>query len=169
MHSTAFIALGANLGNPLEQCQKALQEIKKIPHTQYIACSSFYKTEPLVPKGDNPQIVAWYINAVCQIQTELKPLDLLKSLRSIEEKMGRHRLKKWESRLIDLDLLAYDNEVMQTKDLILPHPEIQNRSFVLEPLSEIEPHWTHPVSNQSVSEMIRALKNPLRIEKISGM
>lgn len=168
MHATTFIALGANLGNPLEQCQKALKEIKKIPHTRFVTCSSFYKTEPLLPEGGT-EPVPWYVNAVCRVESSLSSWGLLSRLRNIEEAMGRSRIRKWESRLIDLDLLSYDNEVMNATELILPHPEMHHRPFVLVPLAEIAPSWVHPVLKKPVLELIRDMKNPLRIEEISDM
>lgn len=154
----AFIALGSNLEDPQLQCQRALDQIKNLPQTELLVCSSFYQTKPLVPKGADKEGIPFYVNAVCKIATELSPQELLAQLRKIEEKMGRKRKKKWESRLIDLDLLFYDSLVMKTKNLIIPHPEIEKRSFVLIPLTEINPNWEHPVLKKTIRILAEELE-----------
>lgn len=162
----AFIGLGANLGNPLSQCRLALEKINQIPETQITRCSSFYKSDPLVPKGVKAGSVPEYINAVCEVLTELTTKKLLNELLKIEKEMGRTRREKWESRLIDLDLLSCDTLVQKTEFLTLPHPEIHKRRFVLEPLKEIAPSWSHPESKKTVSKLLVELNDPLNIERI---
>jgi len=163
---TAFIALGSNLDNPQRQCEQALEKIKNIPATEMVRTSSFYQSEPLVAQGADAVGVPSYVNAVCEIKTGLTADKLLEVLIGIETAMGREKRKKWESREIDLDILFYDEVIDESPKLTLPHPEIQNRSFVLEPLKEIAPDLSHPRLRKTVRELAEALQNPLKIERI---
>ncbi len=152
----AGIAIGSNLDHPFLQCQKALKALTNLPESRLIACSSFYHNEPLLPPHEeNFQSVDWYVNAVCLVETALEPEVLLRELLGIEQKMGRVRRVKWESRVIDLDLLFYGSVILKTDDLILPHPEIGRRRFVLEPLREIAPDWVNPQTGESVSSLLQ--------------
>lgn len=150
---TAFIALGANLGNPLETCNKALNEIKNHPDITLISHSTWHKTKPLVANGESEVGVPDYINGACEIETSLKPEDLLKTLLNMETKLGRTRGKKWESRVIDLDLLFYDDLVLNENEIQIPHPELHKRDFVLKPLMEIAPDLLHPVFGKKIREL----------------
>lgn len=128
----AFIGLGSNLDDPLRQLDNALSEIDTCPQMQVENLSSFYQSAPIGPQ-DQPS----YINAVCQISTSLAPLDLLTKLQSIESNAGRVRIKHWGARVLDLDILLYDKIAMSTQTLVIPHPEMLKRNFVLLPLEEI--------------------------------
>lgn len=162
MHHCAFIAIGSNLNSPHDQCAKAVRLIGAIKQTDFKQVSSFYQTEPLV-LDQTQKNIPWYVNAVCEIATNLDPKVLFDELTGIEREMGRTRNKKWESRIIDLDLLSYDNlvecwvETGHALSLQLPHPQMQNRSFVLKPLGEIAPNWVHPVLHKTVMEMLNEL------------
>lgn len=114
------------------------------------------------------QPVPSYINAVCQLKTDLSAKDLLECLLTIEKKMGRVRREKWASRVIDLDLLFYGNRVMTSATLTLPHPQMQNRNFVLEPLCEIAPDWYHPVYNKTIRELASKLPSRLQLHKLAS-
>src|SRR3989338_4974514 len=163
MHA-AFVALGSNLSNPVEQCHRALCKIENSDGIDLVQCSLFYQTEPLVPERNDPARVPSYVNAVCEVRTKLSPDELLARLLSIERELGRERREKWESRIIDLDLLFYDDLVFHTMSLRLPHPEIQNRRFVLEPMCEIAPEWVHPVLKKSIADLqlsCRSLNPPV--------
>lgn len=164
-HQT-FFAVGGNLGDPKIQCLRAIEAIRLLPKSHLSRCSSFYKTEPLIAPGMNPKKVHWYINAVCQIETLLLPQELIVELQKIEKALGRQQRKKWESRVIDLDLLFYDNQIIRTQNLKVPHPEIQNRRFVLEPLKEIAPDWIHPVFRESIAQLAEKIKGTSQIERI---
>lgn len=139
MMITAYIGLGSNLDGPKIQLKKAVDEIEHIPDTQLCKISSFYRTTPVGPQ-DQPD----YINAVVQIKTGLKSDDLLIALLDIEKKLGRKRGKRWGARIIDLDLLLYGQEEKKGKNLVVPHPELKNRAFVLYPLYEIAPELEIP-------------------------
>ncbi|MGZ3753459.1 MAG: 2-amino-4-hydroxy-6-hydroxymethyldihydropteridine diphosphokinase, partial [Mucilaginibacter sp.] len=122
--------------------------------------SSFYKTEPIGIENQN-----LFINAVIEIKTALSARNLFQNLQNIEKDMGRKREAKGGPRIIDLDLLFYGQEVIQDADLIVPHPEIQKRRFVLEPLCEIASYFIHPAFGVS----IRGLKDRLNDNKIVEM
>lgn len=164
--STVFIGIGANLANPLKQCAMAIRKMAEIPETKLVATSSFYKSEPLLLPHSNENQVPWYVNVVCRCSTTLSPIKLLESLAFIEKKMGRKRRKKWEPRIIDLDLLFYDDLVMKTKQIEIPHPEIQNRRFVLEPLAEIAKEWEHPLLKKTVGKLASGINQSSKIETI---
>lgn len=134
MKHNAFIALGSNLDNPRAQVLSAMDAIHAIPGCCVIKRSSLYETAP-VGYVDQPN----FINAVVKIETNLTPLDLLHALQHIEISQGRVRTIKNGPRTIDCDLICYDDIVMKTEELTLPHPRMHERDFVLIPLKEIEP------------------------------
>ena len=136
----AYIALGANLGDPPAQLQAALRSLRSAPALDVVAVSPFYRTPPLGPPGQPD-----YCNAVCVIDTVLEPEALLDLLQGIENAAGRKRDgERWGPRLLDLDLLHMEGRVSQTPRLTLPHPELQRRAFVLVPLAEIAPDLLIP-------------------------
>ena len=147
----SYIALGSNLNNPKKQLQNAISCIANIPHTIIIDQSSFYETKPLGPQNQPD-----YINQVIAVATQLSPHELLKALLNIELQMGRIRLERWGARIIDCDIILFGDLVIQTSDLIIPHPEMKNRSFVLYPLAEIAPDLVLP-SGESLSNLIECL------------
>ena len=134
---TAFIALGSNLQNPEHQVQQALEAIKSHEEIQFIRASSLYKTAPV---GYNNQDD--FINAVAEIKTDLAPIELLRNLLSIENTFGRERPFPNAPRVLDLDLLLYDDIAMDSAELTLPHPRMHERGFVMIPLAEIAPKLT---------------------------
>ena len=149
--STAYVALGSNLGNREENLRTALKHLEE-NGVQVVKVSTFIETEPY-GVTDQPG----FINAVCQVATELAPLELLRLLLSIEQEMGRVRLRRWGERNIDLDLLLYEDAVLESEELTLPHPDMHNRDFVLVPLAEIAPEEVHPL----LGKPIFSLKNEL--------
>ncbi len=130
----AFIGLGSNLDEPVEQLNRAIAALGRIPETRVHIVSSYYQSRPLGPQ-DQPD----YINAVAHVVTGLSAEDLLKHLQQIEHQHGRVRSVHWGPRTLDLDLLLYGDQVINTPNLQVPHPEIHRRGFVLKPLSEIAP------------------------------
>lgn len=160
MHS-AFVALGANLGNPEAALEAALRAIDALPATQLVRTSSFYRTEPIESSGPD------YVNAVCEVETGLSPEELLTALLAIESNAGRVRPVGVVNapRTLDLDLLLYEAQTRSTEFLKLPHPRMHERAFVLVPLAEIAPDLTIP-GKGSVVSLLR-LVSEQRIEKIA--
>jgi len=129
----AYIGLGSNLKGPKDQIDKALRSLSEAKEIILLSVSSFYQSKPLLDMpGPN------YLNVVCKIKTKLSALDLLNFCHEIEDKQHRVRNEKWGSRTIDLDILLYGDQILATKRLTIPHPEMINRAFVLLPLFEIE-------------------------------
>jgi 2-amino-4-hydroxy-6-hydroxymethyldihydropteridine diphosphokinase len=159
MPHRAFIGIGSNLGDRKANFLEALDRIQKIPGTRIVKQSSLYESEPL---GDAK---TWFVNAVVELETESGANELLKRLKQIETAMGRKRVrgKRWGSRVIDLDILFFDNEIINKRTLKVPHPELHNRRFVLAPLSELAPQFIHPKLSVSVSELLARLKDTKKI------
>ena len=155
-----YIGIGSNLGNALKNCQHAVESLSLAKGIEIIRVSSFYKTDPVGIENQN-----LFINAVVENKTALSACNLFQTLQNIEKDMGREREVKGGPRIIDLDLLFYGQEVIQDADLIVPHPEIQKRRFVLEPLCEIASYFIHPVFGVS----IRGLKDRLSDNKMVEM
>lgn len=150
-----IVALGSNLPGRYASCGAVLDtacaEIEKAG-IKITARSRTYLTAP-VPASDQP----WYHNAVIALETHLSPHDLLRTLRGIEESMGRVRTVPNAARIIDLDIVAYRNELIDTPDLTLPHPRMDARAFVLNPLRDIAPGWTHPRTRKTLHDLIAML------------
>lgn len=148
----AYIGIGSNLGNRTENCIAALDAISNFIVIESV--SSFYETDP---KGveDQPK----FINAVAKVSTLLSPLNLLNSLKEVERQLGREKKERWGPRVIDLDLLLYEDFILDSQELTLPHKELHRRRFVLEPLCEIEPWLEHPVLKQTVSTILKNLED----------
>ena len=150
-----IIAYGANLPSHLGSPQETYQALPKIlteAGIHVLRASSLYETAP-VPASDQPN----YMNAVMHIDTDLTPEALMSALMTVETSLGRVRHHVNEARGIDLDLIAYNDTVVTSDHVILPHPRMHQRRFVLDPLLEIAPDWVHPVSGKLVSELISSL------------
>ncbi len=160
MFRRVFVGIGSNLGNRRAQYQKALDRIADLPQTFVVKYSSLYETEPL---GEAKN---WYINGVIELETEFTPQQLLSRLQKIELALGRKRTartKKWASRKIDLDILLFDNYIVDEKNLKIPHPEMHRRRFVLLPLSELTPQFAHPHLGSTVAELLAGLDDAKRV------
>ncbi len=158
----AYVGIGSNLGDKTKNCVDAIQAIQDHPACKVLRVSSFYETEPLTLKGSASQ--GWYLNGVIKVRTQLNVVNFLQMILDLEIKMGRVRpAEKWAPRLIDLDLLFFDDEIIKMKPLKVPHPELHKRRFVLEPLVEIEPDLIHPIKGISVKEMLNRLLNNKKI------
>ena len=132
MPTSTYIGIGSNMDNPMQQVSNALQALAKLPSCSLRQQSSMYSSDAVGPgTQDN------YINAVAELETELTAADLLKQLQAIEAAHGRVRKQRWEPRPLDLDILLYGNQIISTKTLSVPHPELTKRHFVLYPLAEI--------------------------------
>jgi len=149
---TAYIGLGTNLGDRHRNIKRAQQALGELPHTELIAVSATTETEPLGP-ANQPK----FLNAVAEIRTELSPDDLFSKMLEIETSLGRKKTEKWGPRTIDLDLLLYGEEIINSENLTVPHSQMHLRSFVLEGLCELNPNLVHPVIGVTVSELAARL------------
>ena len=155
-----YLGLGSNLGNREANLDMALKLLRQ--RMKVVKVSSIYDTEP-VGKTEQPR----FLNIVCEVSTRLSPEGLLALAKGIESKMGRHG-KSGEPRTIDIDILLYGDFVINTPDLVIPHPRIEERAFVLIPLAEIAPDVVHPVSWKKISEMRDAIKEKQGVFKWEG-
>ena len=154
--AVAYIGLGSNLSSkhngqllgPQAQLEQALRSLSENPQIDVLNQSSFYQTTAIGP-GQQPD----YINAVAQLQTSLSPLELLDLLQSIENQQGRERIIRWGARTLDLDILLYDQITENSQRLILPHPRMHERNFVLAPLAELAPQLTL-ANGKNITELL---------------
>jgi len=136
----AYIGLGSNLNGPRQQILLGLSALDELPGCRVRTCSSIYRSEPMGPPNQPD-----YVNAVAAVDTQLEPLELLEQLQAVERQQGRvDGGEHWGPRILDLDLLLYDNLQIDTEVLVVPHPGLHQRAFVLYPLAEIAPGLTIP-------------------------
>ena len=140
----AFVALGSNLIDPISQVESAFVALENLPNTRVLKKSSLYQTAPIGYELEQLRQIPDFINAVVEIETDLKPLELLDAILEIENQAGRERPFPNAPRVLDCDLLLYESVSMDTKKLSLPHPRMHERGFVLLPLFEIAPHLSLP-------------------------
>jgi len=144
-----FLGLGSNVGDRYNFIINAIKEIEKIQSVKLISSSSVYETEPWGNKEQNR-----FLNSVVEVDANLEPLKLFRELKRVEKKLGRVKNIKWAEREIDIDILFYDDDIIQNDTLEIPHHEIENRRFVLVPLEEIASKLIHPVLNKTISELL---------------
>ena len=159
---TIYLSLGSNIGNRKRNLQKALAELEK-KDIKKLKVSSLYETSPVGPKQRN------FYNIAGKFKTCLPPQELLKVLKSIEEKLGREKTFRWGPRVIDIDILFYGKQTIKTKNLIIPHKEIVNRAFVLIPMTEISAKYIHPVYKKTIKTLNNYLQSNSYIKCIEKM
>ena len=155
----AVIAIGSNLGNRVDNVFNAINLLNNAS-IKVLKISKLYETEPWGFESEN-----WFLNAACLVNTSLSPFELLLSLQNIEKNLGRTQktITSYSSRTIDLDIIFYENLIINTHELIIPHPRLHLRNFVLYPLNDIVPDWQHPVLKLTVKQLLKKSKDNSKI------
>jgi len=161
VQNIVYLSLGSNVGDRLANLSTAIERLKSVG--EIVGVSSFYETEPVEFTAQ-----PWFINGGVKLNTEKTPDQLLVEILQIEQQMGRQRTQAKGPRAIDIDILLFGDSVINTKDLTIPHPAMQKRRFVLEPLAEIAPDVQHPVLQQTIQELRDALPAGQAVRKIVG-
>lgn len=156
----AFLSLGSNMGDRVAYLEAACLELAAHPEISILRRSSLYETEPVGYRNQG-----WFLNRVVGVATTMEPRELLVFVHEIEDRLGRRRLIRWGPRVIDLDILLYGGLVLQTPDLVIPHPRMYERNFVLVPLQEIAPGLVHP-DGRTTGEHLEDLRERGGGEKI---
>jgi 2-amino-4-hydroxy-6-hydroxymethyldihydropteridine diphosphokinase len=176
--SRAYISIGSNLGDRLEYIREAIKKIKQLKEVKICKTSLVYETQPVgyrvKGQGSRVKEQPWFLNMILELKTTLEPLNLLEFLLSIESQMGRtgpgglsrrKRSQKYGPRNIDLDILFYDNLVLSSDKLTLPHPRMHERRFVLVPLVEIAPQVVHPLLKKTAERVLMELSTDSEKDK----
>lgn len=163
--NVAYISLGSNIGNRLEFLQEAVGLLKETQQIDVLKVSSVYETAPV---GYVDQ--AAFLNIVVELKTLFTPHELLSKCNEIEDLLGRKRIVRWGPRTVDLDILLYNEENMKTEDLIIPHPRMAERGFVLVPLMELNPNIIDPRTKQAFSNLVHDQKEGVHLwRKFDGV
>ncbi len=154
-----ILLLGSNLENPQLQLIKAKKELARI--AILIKESSVYKTAAW---GNTNQ--SDFYNQALLVEHEMEPIDFMKNIIEIEEGMGRKRIQKWEARIIDIDIIAMEQNIINSETLTVPHPHLQDRKFVLVPINEIAPDWEHPIFQKNIAQLVVECTDDLEVIKV---
>ncbi len=151
--NTVYIGVGSNLGDPQRNCLEAILRIGLIPECKITGLSHLYRTEPVGIKEQD-----WYVNGVVALSTGMEPRQLLGRLLLIEKDMGRVRHgETWEARIIDLDILLFDAQIIHENDLTVPHPLMHTRRFVMIPMAQLAPQLRHPSLAKTMAELLETI------------
>lgn len=159
MPCLAYLSLGSNVGSREKNLREAIQRLETLGRVTEV--SSFYETEP-VEFTEQP----WFLNCAVGLETEQPASELMRDILAIEREMGRQRLQKKGPRIIDIDILLFGDEIVNTQLLTIPHPAMADRRFVLEPLAEIADQARHPVLKKTIGELLEALPEGQAVRKI---
>jgi 2-amino-4-hydroxy-6-hydroxymethyldihydropteridine diphosphokinase len=154
MHQV-FVSVGSNLGDKIENCQKGINGLLADGGSVLVGSSSFYRTSPVDYKDQD-----WFVNLVVKIKTSLDPFELFDKIQDIQKAIGRKgNILRFGPRVIDLDIIFFDDLVIQTDILEIPHPRMHRRRFVLKPICDIEPSMMHPVMGKDMQSLLSNLKD----------
>ena len=160
MPQLAYLSLGSNLGDRVAQLRDA--QLRLVAAGKVFAVSSFYETEP-VEFTEQP----WFVNCALALETPSTPQQLMSQILRIEQAMGRHRIQKKGPRSIDIDILLFAREIVNSPELIIPHPAMHQRRFVLEPLAEIAPQALHPVLQKTIRDLLHSLPEGQIVKRLT--
>lgn len=165
MENISYLSIGSNMGNRLDTFKKTFQLLDGHVHIKLLSCSSLYETDPV---GYTDQDC--FLNAVIKVETDLKPEELLQTCMQIEQELGRKRDIRWGPRTLDLDILLYNHENVETEILSIPHPRMDERAFVIIPLMELEPEMILPKMKTSLSDLLDKIpdKEGVRLWKLKN-
>jgi 2-amino-4-hydroxy-6-hydroxymethyldihydropteridine diphosphokinase len=157
MKETVFIGFGSNVGDRVDFCDRAVTLLSLLPHSQLVGVSLLYEAEPVYDHAQPGE--GWFLNGVVQLETDITPNSLLSVLREIERSLDRDEDNRSGPRTIDLDILFYGQRVIQEPSVVIPHPRLHQRRFVLMPLSELDPLWVHPVLQKTITQLLAEVKD----------
>jgi 2-amino-4-hydroxy-6-hydroxymethyldihydropteridine diphosphokinase len=160
VHERAYLSLGSNVGDRAVNLNTAIARLGAFG--EVVAISSFYETEPVELTAQ-----PWFLNCAVALNTDMTPEQLVAGILDIEQKLGRRRMQKKGPRLIDIDILLFGNAIVENAGLTIPHPAMQERRFVLEPLAEIAPDVSHPVLKQTIRDLRDALPPGQAVRKMT--
>jgi len=149
---TAYIGIGSNLGDRHQNCLQAVDRLRRIPDVEVTGVSGWYLTKPVGVDGQD-----WYVNGVVSLDVTASPQELLKRLMGVEQAMGRVRKERWGPRVIDLDILLFGKKDIHENNLIVPHPFMHVRRFVLVPMAELAPGVIHPTIGATMTQLLKGL------------
>jgi 2-amino-4-hydroxy-6-hydroxymethyldihydropteridine diphosphokinase len=152
MKETVFIGFGSNVGNRLDFCDRAVTLLSLLPHSELVAVSPLYETEPVLDGAQPGE--SWFLNGVVQMKTDVTPRSLMTVCREIERSLGRDEDHRHGPRTLDLDILFYGRRVINEPDMVVPHPRLHQRRFVLVPLADLDSSWQHPSLHRTVGELL---------------
>jgi len=159
MEHLVYLSLGSNIGDRAAHLRRALEQLATLG--RLVSISSFYETEPVELTDQS-----WFLNCSAALETLLAPSELMSRLLAIEQSMGRRRVQKKGPRIIDLDILLYGDDVVNTSEVTIPHPAMAHRRFVLAPLAEIAPEARHPVLRKTMRELLEELPSGQAARKV---
>lgn len=164
MKETVFIGFGSNVGNRQDFCDRAVTLLSLLPHSEVVGISPLYETQPVLDHAHPGE--EWFLNGAIQLHTDVTPNSLIMVCREIERSLGRDENDRKGPRTLDLDLLFYGQRIIDEPDLVVPHPRLHQRRFVLAPLADLDPAWEHPVLHRTVAALLTELTDTSVVRRL---
>ena len=162
---TVYIGFGSNLGGRFDYCDRAVSLLDLLPHSRLSAVSSLYETEPVTDARTNPG-TEWFLNGVVRLETDVTPNSLREVCREVEQALGRDHDRRHGPRTLDLDILFYGSRIFDKENLIIPHPRLHLRRFVLIPMVELDPGWNHPLLGRTMQDLLNEVEDPAQVRRL---